>query len=72
MQIRRMQKEFVKILQRFEKFLLVPGLAWHTALRKDKVKWDLLTGINMLLMIKIGIRGRICHFIYQYGKANNK
>ena len=26
----------------------------------------------MLLMIEKGIRGRICHSIYQYAKANNK
>ena len=26
----------------------------------------------MLLMVEIGIRGRICRAIYQYSKANNK
>ena len=26
----------------------------------------------MLLMVEKGIRGRICHAIYQYVKANNK
>ena len=26
----------------------------------------------MLLMVEKGIRGRICHAIYRYGKANNK
>ena len=26
----------------------------------------------MLLMVKKGIRGRICHFIYWYVKANKK
>ena len=26
----------------------------------------------MLLMVEKGIRGRICHFINRYGKANNK
>ena len=26
----------------------------------------------MLLKVKIGIRGGICHSIYQYAKANNK
>ena len=33
---------------------------------------DLLTDIDLLLMIEKGIRGRICHSIYQYAKANNK
>ena len=26
----------------------------------------------MLLMVRKGIRGGICHSIYQYAKANNK
>ena len=26
----------------------------------------------MLLMVEKGIRGGICHFIYQYGKVSNQ
>ena len=26
----------------------------------------------MVLMVQKGIRGRICHSIYRYSKANNK
>ena len=26
----------------------------------------------MLLMVEKGIRGGTCHFIYRFGKANNK
>ena len=37
-----------------------------------KVKLDLLTDINMPLMVEKGIRGGICHSIYRYSKANNK
>ena len=48
------------------------GLAWQAALKKTKVKLDLLTGINVWLLIKKGIRGGICHAIYQYTKAKNK
>ena len=33
------------------KFLSAPGLAWQAALKKTKVKLDLLTDIDMLLMI---------------------
>ena len=33
-------------------------------LKKTKVKLDLLTDINMLLMVEIGVRGRICHYVY--------
>ena len=47
-----------------------PGLAWQAAFKKTKVKLDLLTDINMLLMVEKGIRGGICHSIYQYTKAN--
>ena len=54
------------------KFLSAPGLAWQAALKKKKVKLDLLTDIDMLLMAEKNIRGRISHFIYRYAKSNNK
>ena len=54
------------------KFLSASGLAWQTALKKNKVKLDLLTDIDMLLLVEKGIRGGICHSIYRYEKANNK
>ena len=54
------------------KFLWAPGLAWQAALKKTKVKLDLLTNIDMLLMVEKGIRGGISHSIYWYAKANNK
>ena len=53
-------------------FLFTPELAWQTAFKKTKVKIDLLTDIDMLLMIEEGIRGEICHTIYQHAKANKK
>ena len=56
----------------YAKFLLAPGLAWQAALKKAKVKLDLLTDIDILLMVEKGIRRGICHSIYQYAKANNK
>ena len=37
-----------------------------------EVKLNLLTDINMLLMVEKSIREGICHSIYQYAKANNK
>ena len=54
------------------KFLSGPGLAWQAALKKTEVKLELLTDINLLLMIEKGIRGGICHAIHRYAKANNK
>ena len=43
------------------KFLPTPGLAWQAALKKTEVKLELLTYVDMLLMVEKGIRGGICH-----------
>ena len=53
------------------KFLSAPALPWQAALKKTKVKLDILTDINILLMVEKGIRGGICHSVYRYAKANN-
>ena len=45
-------------------FLSAPGLAWQAALKKTKVKFDLSTDIDMLLMVEKRIRGEICHAIH--------
>ena len=54
------------------KFLLAPGLAWQAALKKTKVKVDLLTDIDILLIVEKVIRGGICHSIHRCSKANKK
>ena len=54
------------------KFLPAPGLAWQTALKKIEVKLELLTDMDMLLMVEKGIRGGICNAIHQSAKDNNK
>ena len=38
-------------------FLSAPGLAWQAALKKAKIKLDLLTNINMLLIVENDIWG---------------
>ena len=44
------------------KILSALELVWQTALKKAKVKLDLLNDVNMLLlMVGKGIRGRIRH-----------
>ena len=54
------------------KFILAARLVWKAPLKETKVKLDLLTDIDMLLMVEKGIRGGICHSIYWYTKANTK
>ena len=41
-------------------FLSTPGLGWQACLKKTGVKLELLTDIDMLLMVEKGIRGGIC------------
>ena len=53
-------------------FFSAPGLAWALVLKKNKVKINLLTDIDVLLMVEKVIRGEICHVIHQYGKVNTK
>ena len=40
-------------------FLSAPGLAWLACLKKTKVELELLTNIDMMLMVEKGIRGGI-------------
>ena len=53
-------------------FLSAPELAWEACLKKAEVELELLTNIDNLSMAEKGIRGRICHAIRRYAKANNK
>ena len=41
-------------------------------LKKTGVKLELLTHVDMLLMVEKEIRGGICHALLRYAKANNK
>ena len=54
------------------KFISASGLAWKAALKKTEVKLELLTDVDMLLMVEKGIRDEICHAIHRYAKASNK
>ena len=53
-------------------FLSAPRLAWQACLKKTKVAFDLLTDIDMLLMVEKRTRGGICQAIHRYAKAINK
>ena len=48
-----------------------PGLVWQACLKKTRVKLELLTDPNMLLMFEQGTRGGICQAIHPYATVNN-
>ena len=53
-------------------FYTAPGLAWKACLKKTRVRLELLTVPNMLLMFEKGIRGGITQVVHRYASANNK
>ena len=60
----------IKIYE-FNQFFSAPGVAWQACLRKTGAELELLTDIDMLLMVEKKNRGGICHAIYRYAKKNN-
>ena len=53
-------------------FYSAPGLAWEACLKKTGVKLELLTDIDMLLMVQKDTRGGMCQSTQRIAKANNK
>ena len=53
-------------------YFTAPGLSWDACLKKSGVKLELLTDMNMHLMIEKGIRGGISTITHRHGVANNK
>ena len=48
------------------------NLSLDSALKKTKVKLELLTRADMLSVVEKGIRRRICDAINRYAKANKE
>ena len=48
------------------------GLVLRAPWKKTEVKLELLTDIDMLLMVEKGIRGVISDAVHQHAKANSK
>ena len=53
-------------------FFSLPGLAWQACLKHSEIKLELISDIDMPLMIEKRIRGEICQSIFRNAKANNK
>ena len=53
-------------------YYTAPGLAWDACLKMTGVKLELLSDIDMLLMVEKGIRGGVSMISNHSGKANNK
>ena len=52
-------------------FYTSPGLAWKACLIETRVRLELLTDPDMLLMFECGIRGGITQAVHRYASANN-
>lgn len=57
-------------IQRF--FLILPGFAWGAKLNYTKIKLDLITDMDVYLMVEKGMRGSMTQASHEEIKANNK
>ena len=53
-------------------FMSLPGLAWQPCLKHSEKKLELISDVDMLLMLEEGIREGMCHSVFRNAKASNK
>ncbi|CAB4003414.1 Hypothetical predicted protein [Paramuricea clavata] len=53
-------------------YYTAPGLSWDAALKKTRIKLELITNPRMYAFIENGIRGGISTSVMRYGTADNK
>ena len=53
-------------------YYTTPGLSWDALLKHSKINLELLTDVDILLMIEIRICGGVAMILNRYGKTNNK
>ena len=54
------------------RFLSAPNLAWQACLKITSVSLELITNMDILLMLEKDIRGGMCQAVVPLAKANNK
>ncbi|KYQ53663.1 hypothetical protein ALC60_04182, partial [Trachymyrmex zeteki] len=53
-------------------YYTLPGFTWDAMLKHTRIKFELLTNIDMVLFIERGIRGDLSQCFGRYAQANNK